>query len=69
MVDQLSRLDIGQGFAVDRGFYAGLSEQNGQLYVLHDTIKALFRVDPANGNRTRVSGAGTAYGRPPPGCR
>lgn len=55
-------LDIGQGFAVDRGFYAGLSEQSGQLYVLHDTIKALFRIDPATGNRTRVSGAGTAYG-------
>jgi hypothetical protein len=55
-------LDIGQGYVVDRGFYTGLTQHAGQLYVLHDTIKALFRIDPATGNRTRVSGAGTAYG-------
>jgi hypothetical protein len=55
-------LQIGTGYVVDRGYYAGLTQHNGQLYVLHDTVKALFRIDPMTGNRTRASGAGTAYG-------
>jgi hypothetical protein len=53
---------IGGGFTVDRGFYSGLVERQGQLYVLNDALLALFRVDPQTGNRVRVSSASTALG-------
>ncbi|MFT5358718.1 MAG: hypothetical protein ACI9KE_005957, partial [Polyangiales bacterium] len=53
---------VGGGWDLDRGFYAGLVEQAGQLYVLNDVYKALFRIDVATGNRTRVSSAATSYG-------
>jgi hypothetical protein len=54
--------DVGAGFAVDRGYYSGLIEQQGQLYVLNDALLALFRIDPATGNRTRISSASSANG-------
>ncbi len=53
---------IGNGYDVDRGFYAGLVQKDGQLFVLNDVFKALFRIDPATGNRVRLSSAATSWG-------
>jgi len=54
--------NVGTGVNVDRGYYGGFSLQNGQLFVLNDALLALFRVDLATGQRTRVSSASTANG-------
>lgn len=54
--------NIGTGFEVDRGFYSGVTEHQGQLYVLNDALLALFRVDPVTGNRARISSASTSNG-------
>lgn len=53
---------IGGGYDLDRGFYAGFVLREGQLYVLNDVYKALFRIDLATGNRFRMSSASTSYG-------
>jgi hypothetical protein len=54
--------DVGSGVTVDRGYYGGFSVQGGQLFVLNDALLALFRIDLATGQRTRVSSASTANG-------
>jgi hypothetical protein len=54
--------NIGGGYTVDRGYYSGLVQQQGQLYVLNDALLSLFRVDPMTGARTRISSASTANG-------
>jgi hypothetical protein len=54
--------DVGSGFTVDRGYYSGLVQRQGQLYVLNDVLLSLFRIDPATGARTRISSASTSTG-------
>lgn len=55
--------DIGGGYELDRGYYGGLVQHtDGNLYTLNDVYKALFRIDPTTGARTRVSSAATSWG-------
>ena len=53
---------VGEGFVVDRGYYAGFELLNGRLYALSDGFKAVIEVDLATGRRARVSSASTSTG-------
>ncbi|PKN56529.1 MAG: hypothetical protein CVU56_15620 [Deltaproteobacteria bacterium HGW-Deltaproteobacteria-14] len=55
-------VDVGAGYAFDRGRYQGFALKDGALWAIQSAYLSLVEVDLATGDRTQVSSASTSTG-------